>query len=143
MARAHRFPLVVLAICAVSAASTGCFNGGVIVPPDGNSNGNDNGGNDNGGHLVPEVRLTVSNPTPAPNEQLELRCAVTNDADGPVTFEFQPRLGRLVVDEAAGRATFIVDAADVNVAISFTCRGENPAGPGPFSDPVIVTATGP
>lgn len=125
-------------IVALVVLAAGC---GPVVPGGG---GSDNGGNGNGGGgdggARPVVSLSASSVTPQVGEEVELSCRVTNGADVE-TFSFQPSLGRLVVDGDAGRATFIVDAVDVGVSLSFTCAGRNENGLGANSNAVTITAT--
>jgi hypothetical protein len=84
------------------------------------------------------VTLSVSNPTPQPNEQVTLTCALTNVGDGNVTFDFQPADGRLIVDHAAGSAGFIVQESDVGVAMIFTCTANDSSGTSAPSDPQTI-----
>lgn len=126
--------IVVLAVFA-----SGC---GPVVPGGG---GSDNGGNGNGGgggngSARPVVSLSASSVTPQAGEEVELTCRVTNGADVD-TYSFQPALGRLVVDGDSGRATFIVDAVDVGVSLSFTCAARNENGISSNSNAVTITAT--
>ena len=87
------------------------------------------------------MRLEVSNPTPQVNEEVILTCLVVNGDSGGVTYAFQPANGRLFVDNAAGRATFIVEAADVGVAFTFTCTATNEAGTSQPSNQLLIIAT--
>jgi hypothetical protein len=66
---------------------------------------------------------------------------VINDAPGTFSFEFEPEFGRLIVSAATGRASFIVDASDVGVALSFTCTATNANGASDSSNRVLVTPT--
>lgn len=125
-------------IATLVVLATGC---GPVVPGGGGSDngGHGNGGGGNGG-ARPVVTLSASSVTPQVGEEVELTCRVTNGADVE-TFSFQPSLGRLVVDGGAGRATFIVDAVDVGVSLSFTCAARNESGLGANSNTVTITAT--
>ena len=91
----------------------------------------------------PSVRLSASNVSPQPGEELQLRCEVTAGSDAAVTFEFQPDLGGLVVDGRAGTASLVIEDIDVGIAYSFTCTGTNSSGTGPASDAVLVIASDP
>lgn len=124
-------------IVALVVLATGC---GPVVPGGG---GSDNGGNGNGGGnggARPVVSLSASSVTPQVGEEVELTCRVTNGAEVEI-FSFQPSLGRLVVDGDSGRATFIVDAVDVGVSLSFTCAARNENGISSNSNAVTITAT--
>ncbi len=130
------------ALVTLALASASCFGPGVIVPPNGNDDGEPPDGN-GGNPDPPEVRLTVTNPAPLPNETVVLTCSVVNDADGPFEFTFEPTFGRLIVNASTGQASFIVDASDAGIAFEFRCRASNDAGSGPASNRVIVITTAP
>ena len=125
----------------------GCVELGIIPPPDNGGGLPDGGdGNGNGGpsDVAPTVRLSVSNLTPQVNEQVTLRCIPTNDAPGPILFDFQTSglaSARLVENTEQGTATFIVDESDIGVATSVTCSATNDFGEGPRSTAQIVVAT--
>lgn len=89
---------------------------------------------------VPQVRLSVSNPTPQLNEAVGLTCSVVGGSSEAVTFDFQPA-GRLIVNRAAGTATFIVLETDLGVAATFTCTGTNAEGTSPPSDSLVFIPT--
>jgi hypothetical protein len=113
---------------------------GTSTPTDGSDTDSDV----DAGQNVPEVTLRVSNPTPQVNEQVVLTCAVVNDAASPITFDFQPARGRLLVDRARGTASFIVAEADIGAALSFTCTAANDSGISQASDVqrIIPTSSG-
>lgn len=129
--------------------STGCVELGIIPPPDnggidppgnGNTNGNDNGDDDG----IPRVRLSASNLTPQVDEEVTLRCILTNDATEPILYQFQAGggpIGRVQVDEQRGTARFIVQQPDIGVAVSVTCTGTNEFGEGPPSTAQVIVAT--
>ncbi len=136
-----------LGLVALLAPMGGCieFGEGLFGPapnPDGPPRFGDDfitpGGNDQPATDAPRVRLDVSNPSPALDETVELRCMVVDaDSDG-VTFAFQPDDGRLLADAQAGVASFIVDASDISIGISYTCTGTNEFGTSAASDPVLI-----
>jgi hypothetical protein len=133
----------------------GCFDVNPAGPrPDGdgdvnNPDGGGNGGDDPDGDTpddadtVPQVRLTVSNVSPQPGEELQLTCDVTSGSSAGVTFEFAPEPAGMVVDDQAGTAYLLIEDIDVGIAYSFTCTGTNSAGTGPASDAVLVVASAP
>ena len=104
----------------------------------------DNGGSEPDGEVdptIPVVSLAVSNPTPQVNEEVIFRCAVASGGMGNVTFDFQPRDGRLFVNSVAGTATFIVEEADVGVAFTFTCTATSEAGTSEPSNAQTIVPT--
>jgi hypothetical protein len=115
---------------------TGC--GGTIGPGTGIGPGPTDGLPPPGNGTNLSVTLSVSNPTPRPNEQVTLTCRLTNAGDGNLTFDFQPAGGRLVVNHAAGTAGFIVQESDVGVAMTFTCTASDGGGTSPPSDPRTI-----
>ena len=131
---------VTLLLTALLGLSGGCIGIGVPGPGDGtppDGNGTDPG--DDGAGLA--VTLRVSNPTPQPNEEVILTCALVNGTGANVTFDFQPEVGRLSVDHDAGTARFIVDESDVGVAITFTCTASDENGPGNPSNSETITVS--
>jgi hypothetical protein len=130
---------------------TGCVELGIIPPPDDGSGPPDGGDGDGGGNgggddVVPRVRLAVSNLTPQVNEEVTLRCVLTNNPTGVIVFDFQAGggpTGRLVEDPDRGTASLIVQEPDIGVAVSVTCSAANELGEGPRSTPQIVVATSP
>ena len=106
------------------------------------SNGNDNE-NGNGNGLVPQVRLSVSNPAPQLSEEVRLTCEiVVGDAAG-AAFAFQPPSGQLVVNAATGIASFFVSEADIGISFSFTCTAANQYGTSPPSNSAFFIPTAP
>jgi hypothetical protein len=141
--------LAILLPAAFCSLPAGCVELGIIPPPDngggdppGNNNGNDNTDDEN----MPRVRLTASNLTPQVDEEVTLRCVLTNEAPEPIVYEFQAAggpIGRVQVDELRGTATFIVQQPDIGVAVSVTCTGTNEFGEGPPSTAQVIVATSP
>ena len=127
--------------------SVGCFDtspGGPRPGGDGGQttpDGGDDGDSPDGEVQPPSVRLTASNLTPQPGEELQLRCEVTAGASAGVTFDFAPDLAGFVLNRQAGTASLVIEDIDVGIAYSFTCTGTNTAGTGPASDAVVVIAT--
>jgi len=127
----------------------GCFDAGPGGPRPGGDDGTttpDPGDGDpdqspDGEVASPTVRLTASNVTPQPGEELQLTCQVTGGSAAGVSFDFAPELGRLVIDRQLGTASLVIDEVDVGIPYSFTCTGTNSAGVGPTSNTVIVFAT--
>lgn len=162
MRRVDKFRVVGLALCAVALAS--CVElqywatGQLIGAPQGGSSNNDNqsgGGNDNTGNANDNsgsdnlndnanmefaVELMVSNETPEVGEEVVLTCVVTSGSPEGVMFAFQPESERLVVDAEAGRATFVVDESDVDIAFEVQCAAENTAGQSAASETVTIVA---
>jgi len=130
---------------------SGCVELGLIPPPDdGGTTPPDGGDGGDGGDgetdVPPQVRLAVSNLTPQLDEQVALRCVVTNQAAEPITFDFQTSgaaSNRFVENAEAGTATFIVSETDIGQAISVTCTGTNEFGQGPRSTAQVLVATSP
>lgn len=126
----------------------GCFDVGPGGPRPGGDDGTtapDAGDGDTGeppdGEVTPPtVRLTASNVTPQPNEELQLVCEVTAGSSAGVSFDFAPDLGRLIVDRQRGTAGLVIQDVDVGIAYSFTCMGTNSAGTGPASNTIVVFA---
>lgn len=162
MRRADSLRVVVLALS--TAALVGCVElqywatGQLIGAPPANGSNNDNqsgGGNDNSNNandnsgsdnlndnanMVFEVELMVSNETPEVGEEVILTCVVTSGSPEGVMFTFQPEGERLVVDAEAGRATFVVDESDVDIAFEVQCAAENTAGQSAVSETVTIVA---
>ena len=142
-----RTALIVLAFLAFAALGTGCAELQVILqaildPSTANGSGED-GGDGADGSAIPVVTLTVSNPTPQLNEEVILRCSVVGDGDGPVTFDFQPDDPRLVVNQSAGTASFVVQETDISGAgFAFTCTATTTAGTTLPSNEVVIIPTG-
>lgn len=142
----------------VIAAALGVFLGGCVAIQDflvqatagarddvPTMNGGDDGGNDEPGDGVPEegvpvVSLSASNPTPQVNEDVILTCTADGGNSG-LTFDFQPTIGRLFVNDRTGVATFTVDESDVGQAFSFTCTGTNDQGTSEPSNEQMILAT--
>jgi hypothetical protein len=115
---------------------TGCP--GTVGPGTGGGPGPTDGLPPPGDGTTLRVTLSVSNPTPQPNEQVTLTCALTDVGSGNVTFDFQPADGRLIVDHAAGTADFIVQESDVGLAMTFTCTASDGGGTSPPSSPRTI-----
>ncbi len=131
---------VVFLLTALLGLAGGCFGLGVTGPLDGTTpdgNGSDPG--DDGAAL--SVTLRVSNPTPQPNEEVILTCTLISGSGANATFDFQPTIGRLIVDRTAGTASFIVNESDVGVALEFTCTASDENGAGEPSDPQTIIAS--
>lgn len=136
-------------LCGALVTAPGCVELGLIPPPDnggtipdGNGGGNGNGN----GSAVPQVRLTASNVTPQLNEELILRCELTNDVREEVEFSFQgsgTAANRLQVDEQSGVARVIIQETDLGVTATFTCRGTSTSGTGRTSNSVVIAPTAP
>ncbi|MCH7839306.1 MAG: immunoglobulin domain-containing protein [Planctomycetes bacterium] len=142
----------------IVAAALGVFLGGCVAIQDilvqATSGGRDdvpttNGGDDgsNGEPVggvpdegVPVVSLSVSNPTPQVNEDVILTCTADGGNNG-LTFDFQPAIGRLFVNDRTGIATFTVEESDVGQAFSFTCTGTNDQGTSEPSNEQMILAT--
>lgn len=100
----------------------------------------------NGGPAVdlPVAELSVPNPTPGLDETVDLRCSRAGGAVTGTTFDFQgggPVGGRLVVNSAAGTASFVVEESDLGVGLVFTCTATNENGTGVASREVLVFPT--
>ncbi len=132
----YRFSLI-LAGFILGIGYGGCIP--VDPVPNINDNAGNNSNNDNGAAdmIVPSVTLTVNNPSPQVLEPVVLTCRTTNTPGGSVTYSFSPD-NRLVVDSLTGQATFIVNEADVNASLTFTCSASNEAGASAPSTPAIV-----
>ena len=110
---------------------------------DDGSNGEPVGGDPDEGvsdEAVPVVSLSVSNPTPQVNEDVILTCTADGGNNG-LTFDFQPAIGRLFVNDRTGVATFTVDESDVGQTFSFTCTGTNDQGTSEPSNEQMILAT--
>ncbi len=110
---------------------------------DNSDNGNDNSGSDNlndNANMEFAVELMVSNETPEVGEEVILTCVVTSGSPDGVMFAFQPESERLVVDAEAGRATFVVDESDVDIAFEVRCAAENAEGQSAVSETVMIIA---
>lgn len=105
---------------------------------DDGSNGEPAGGDPDEG--VPVVSLSVSNPTPQVNEDVILTCTADGGNSG-LRFDFQPAIGRLVVNDRTGVATLTVDESDVGQTFSFTCTGTNDQGTSEPSNEQMILAT--
>lgn len=115
----------------------GIPDGQIPVPNDGTPPGdNGTGPGDNGSDL--RVTLSVSNPTPRPNESVTLTCSLIGGSVENVSFSFQPSDGRLVVDAVAGTANFIVQESDAGSALNFTCTASDENGAGEPSNIITV-----
>ena len=139
----------------IVAAALGVFLGGCVAIQDilvqatsggrddvPTTNGDDGDSGDNGepAEVVPVVSLSVSNPTPQVNEDVILTCTADGGNNG-LTFDFQPAIGRLFVNDRTGIATFTVDESDVGQAFSFTCTGTNDQGTSEPSNEQMILAT--
>ncbi len=87
------------------------------------------------------VTLSVSNPTPQLNEQVQLRCTAAGGDTSDVTFDFQPSAELVSIDRDAGTASLIIDAADLGTGLSFTCTGTNAAGTSARSSTQVILPT--
>lgn len=141
----------------VLAAALGVFLGGCVAiqdllvqategvrddVPTTNGNGEDggNGGNGEPADGVPVVSLSVSNPTPQVNEDVILICIADGGNTG-LTFDFQPAIGRLFVNDRTGVATLTVTESDVGQTFSFTCTGTNDQGTSEPSNVQLIQAS--
>lgn len=88
-----------------------------------------------------QLRLSISNPSPGVGEQVFADCEVVAGDTIGLVFSFQPADARLVVDGLNGTATWIVDQADVGIAISLTCRATAPDGSSAVSPIALIIAT--
>jgi len=140
MIHANRLTLAALLINLLGLVG-GCIGFGVPGPIDGDTPPDGNGSDPGDGGADLAVTLRVSNPTPQPFEQVTLTCSLVNQVSANVTFDFQPNLGRLVVDHDAGTARFIVDESDVGVAIAFTCTASDENGAGDPSNSQTIIAS--
>ena len=100
----------------------------------------------NGGPDVdlPVASLAVSNSTPGLGESVVLTCTRDGGRVAGTTFDFQgggPVGGRLVVNSAAGTASFVVEESDLGVGLVFTCTATNENGTGVASREVLVFPT--
>ena len=136
-------------LMALAVLSGGCFDvTGTLFPGlgqlgDGNGLGADGSQpNDTGsGGPRPVVTLTVRNPTPGLSETVILDCRRVGGSVAGTIFTFQPAGGRLVVDRVSGTARFVVDASDLNTALSFTCAATDENGASDPSNRVTVFPT--
>ncbi|MGB2988200.1 MAG: hypothetical protein WBE26_20215 [Phycisphaerae bacterium] len=143
-----RFRLLPFLI-AIGVLATGCIELRLALqdivdgPTDGSSptDGTDGEPADDADGNAPIVTLHASNTTPQVNEEVILTCSLVNSDTGPATFDFQPADGRLFVDHARGSASFIVEEADVSVAITLTCTATNNSGTSEPSNEQVITPT--
>lgn len=88
---------------------------------------------------IPVAILSVLNPTPQLNEEVSLRCSIAGEDPGDTTFDFQPDNGRLLLNNRAGTASFIVEEADIGSEFVFTCTATNSNGTSrPSAEQVII-----
>ena len=111
-------------------------------PPDADD-GTPTGGGDVNQSDRPTVRLSVSNPSPLPNEEVQLRCTLQSGSTDGLIFAFQPTTARLTVDRQQGTASFVVDQSEVGIETTFTCTATNSAGTSPVSNPATIIAVDP
>jgi len=127
----------------ICAALNGGFEG--CIPGDddgGTADGSITPPNEDDSADLPRVALSVSNTSPAVNEEVLLTCTLTAGDSTSLRFGFQPSLGRLAVDRVRGTASFVVTAADVGAAFEFTCTAANEAGTSEPSNSVLVLPVG-
>ena len=145
MVRPVRFAVAAVSL-AFAGVAPGCVelgpvNGGRPGSGNGLSPPDDNGAEPPDDEVNLSVTLRVSNPTPRANEQVTLTCMLTDGRAENVTFNFQPADGRLVVDPAAGTASFIVQESDVGVALIYTCTASDQNGTSEPSNSQTIIAS--
>lgn len=147
----RRTACLVSGVLAIICLPAGCIEiqallQGVVLPP---SLGSSDGGSPDTGpgvsdptSDVPSVFLSVSNETPGLSETVFLTCTRSAGSRDGLTYSFQPNDGTLLIDRAAGTASFTTSEPDVGTEFAFTCTAMNDFGTSSPSNRISVIPVG-